>query len=547
MSAELTQALDAVARRVVALAAQDAELRSHLRSLAQAVLSATAEPASEAEPPAGRPEPPATPPGLEESLPPPLLAFLEALESSPPTTAPSPEEACPAEASAPAARQETALKPAPEVTAPPRQGYPPRTPAGEIDLALVEARCRLKAEAARWAVTRRRLAAEGGPPRTEVEPRDRDLIGRAKGLPDCYLWMSRPEWPVPKDPSLVEVAAGCFETVAEGVVRVREAAAERENNPELFKQGLELLAEAQSGLRAAVGLVGGPSPDKDQDQVFAWLKATAWEQQVYIQRHMRADDVADPHRWAELNARIDALGGQLEEVRKRANRRKKLLGSLRYKVQRVAAGGEDGWGDGWQSVATTVDELVQAGVPPSNREVRELLLPVLDAMPEPDELPRGFQFVLREIDRYLASRPAPASAGDADEPTEAVRQVARLLAGHSVVLIGGERRPDSLEALKSSFRLRELYWVETREHQSHEVFEAFVARPDVVAVVLAIRWSSHSFGEVRRFCDEHRKPLVRLPGGYHPNQVAHQILSQCGERLAGKVEASPQEVRPEGR
>jgi hypothetical protein len=44
MSAELNQALDAVAQRVLALAAQDAELRSHLRALAQAILSATAEP-----------------------------------------------------------------------------------------------------------------------------------------------------------------------------------------------------------------------------------------------------------------------------------------------------------------------------------------------------------------------------------------------------------------------------------------------------------------------------------------------------------------------
>jgi hypothetical protein len=52
-------------------------------------------------------------------------------------------------------------------------------------------------------------------------------------------------------------------------------------------------------------------------------------------------------------------------------------------------------------------------------------------------------------------------------------------------------------------------------------------------VLLAVRWSSHSFGEVRQSCDRHGKPLVRLPGGYNPNQVAAQILSQCGERLRG--------------
>src|SRR6202022_1331810 len=94
-----------------------------------------------------------------------------------------------------------------------------------------------------------------------------------------------------------------------------------------------------------------------------------------------------------------------------------------------------------------------------------------------------------------------------------------------------DRRPDALEALRTSFGLGELLWVETREHQSLEGFEPYVARPDVAVVLLAIRWSSHSFGDVREFCDRHGKPLVRLQAGYHPNQVALQIVSQCSGRL----------------
>ncbi|HVC98270.1 MAG TPA: hypothetical protein VND64_31655 [Pirellulales bacterium] len=34
-----------------------------------------------------------------------------------------------------------------------------------------------------------------------------------------------------------------------------------------------------------------------------------------------------------------------------------------------------------------------------------------------------------------------------------------------------------------------------------------------------------------RFCERHGKPLVRLPKGYNSNEVARQILEQCGERL----------------
>jgi predicted dinucleotide-binding enzyme len=101
-----------------------------------------------------------------------------------------------------------------------------------------------------------------------------------------------------------------------------------------------------------------------------------------------------------------------------------------------------------------------------------------------------------------------------------------------VVLIGGSRRPSSQETLKAAFGLNELLWIETREHQSLEGFEPYVARPDVAVVLLAIRWSSHSFGEVKQYCDRYGKPLVRLPGGYNVNQVARQLLSQCSDRLA---------------
>ena len=44
----------------------------------------------------------------------------------------------------------------------------------QTDLSAIEARCRLKAEGARWAVERQRLIKEGIPFRTAIDPRDRD-------------------------------------------------------------------------------------------------------------------------------------------------------------------------------------------------------------------------------------------------------------------------------------------------------------------------------------------------------------------------------------
>src|SRR5439155_1141176 len=82
---------------------------------------------------------------------------------------------------------------------------------------LAEQRCRLKAEGARWAARRRRLLKEAADYATEIEPHDQQLIGRAKELPDCFLWMCHRDGPSPEDLSLFEDLAGCFETMAAAI------------------------------------------------------------------------------------------------------------------------------------------------------------------------------------------------------------------------------------------------------------------------------------------------------------------------------------------
>jgi hypothetical protein len=188
----------------------------------------------------------------------------------------------------------------------------------------------------------------------------------------------------------------------------------------------------------------------------------------------------------------------------------------------------------WQSVIQGVEDVVDAGVPPSNRELRDLLLPVIDSLPEQEDLPRGFRLVARELDRYLATRHSALGPAVSTVPTDEVQQAARFLTGRTLVLIGGVRRPDAQKLLRAALGLEDLVWIETKEHQSIKRFESTIARADVALVLLAIRWSSHAFGDVTQFCEKYGKPLVRLPGGYSPNQVAAQIVTQAGCHLRGK-------------
>ena len=230
------------------------------------------------------------------------------------------------------------------------------------------------------------------------------------------------------------------------------------------------------------------------------------------------------------------INGPAPARRNREKRGKELFNQARYHLRRIHGDPSADHGHDWHKVADAVSELVDDGLPPSNVDLRDLVLPIADEFPDDLPVPKNLELVLREIDRYIAMRPAEPTVNGRDEamPDE-LQRTRELLQGRSLVMIGGERRASSAEALEEALGLRELIWIETREHQTHAVFEPFVARDDVAVVVLAIRWSSHGFGEVKAFCDKYGKPLVRLPAGYSPNQVAYHMIHQVGDRLAARV------------
>src|SRR5579864_7531042 len=182
------------------------------------------------------------------------------------------------------------------------------------------------------------------------------------------------------DISLLDHVGGCFEAVAESFSLVRHRFDNKRGNQKVLERALPLIAEAQSALRAAFQRIGGPD-DSDQWQAFEWLKATAARHHVYIKRFMRADDMADPSRWSDLLARIDALGAHDQE----SQQQRAQLNRLRDELKLVRE--SSGTSENWRSVFQAVEEMVIEGMPPSNREMRELLLPFLDDLPDVDDLP----------------------------------------------------------------------------------------------------------------------------------------------------------------
>ena len=202
-------------------------------------------------------------------------------------------------------------------------------------------------------------------------------------------------------------------------------------------------------MRAAIEAVGGES-DKDQDKLFLWLRHTVTEEQIFVSRHMRLDDPADFTAWRDLQQRIGDLSTQIEAIRKEEKQKSGLLNKAKYHARRVMEG--RGSEEDWKKVVTAVESMVDDGVPASSVEIRDMLVPIIDDMPD-IEVPPGVQRVLAEIDRYFATQ-MPTVAQTARDVSGEVQQVADFLGQKAVVLIGGEPRPYACDALKSAFRLR---------------------------------------------------------------------------------------------
>lgn len=494
MTDDILNALRPLAVRLGGLIPSDPALRGELAALARAWADWLA-PAPAA--PAAAPPPAVHPPIVAVPPPPPI-------ESLPPLTFHLPLPA-------------KVREPEPERDHPPGK-EPPASPT------VIAARCRLKAEACR-------LLADKGYDPTALATRE--LLAKSDALHNCQLWMLLPgdyntAGPAWKD--LVD-AYEAAASAADLLHAWHQAPAETQaRNAE---EVLHLVAEAQSTLLSATVGVGRWAYDQDQLEIYLIVAAETKQRRVYVRRYLRREDRADPAKGQDVRKRLLELLAQVRTTATVAVNRKKLFSSLKFKAGKLAAD-RQGNAEEWPLVLDILDKLVADGVPPSNPDLRDPLLPVHADLPDNLPVTKNALLVFREIDRYEESQlgaDEPASS-KADRWSADVEKVAALVDGRTMVLIGGQVRPPRRDALIRAFRLADLEWLSTPEHTSITYFEPFIARPETVVVLLAIRWSNHDYAEVQQYCDKYGKLLVRLPAGYHPNQVAHQILNQVGDQLA---------------
>lgn len=125
----------------------------------------------------------------------------------------------------------------------------PCTSPTDHDLSRIESCCRLKADALRWSLERRRLLESNADPVVEVYPFDETMITQAREM-GCFLWMSNPSFVTPHNIALIEQAAHCFDVVANVLALVHSLSSDIAIKE--FPAALNLLAKAQSALRSAI-------------------------------------------------------------------------------------------------------------------------------------------------------------------------------------------------------------------------------------------------------------------------------------------------------
>jgi hypothetical protein len=407
-----------------------------------------------------------------------------------------------------------------------------------IDLAMIERRCRLKAESCRVLVDRR--AALGDP---LVEPplvdRIDAMIAQAKAMPDCFLWGFWRQRTQPDDAALRAIAQ-CYDALAHAVAvaRMVEGLGDRVQDDH-HREAMQLLAEADSALRVALEQTWLTTPDVDQDEGHRWIRRECVRRRTYVPRFMKLDDPADPADAGDVIRQADELHQEIADHASRLKQIDEGLKKIRYHCRRLGDR-DDPDPHHYHKIAEAVSALVELGVPPSDRRFRRALdLQTAASFPPDLATPAAVASVLdRIIDWHEATaNAAPETAAKDTRPWSGqVRQVRSLLAGRTVVIVGGEPRTGAGNRIKDAFDLADVVWVRLTEHGTGKSMQAPIARPEtaLVLVVVKLAGSVHA-EEASGYARDAGKPCVFLKAGYNPEQIAEVVLQQASEQLAQTV------------
>lgn len=427
-------------------------------------------------------------------------------------------------------------------------------------LSLVVRRARWKATACRLTLDRRNVdelsSGEREAALAQITVREQSLRTRLTGLPDTSTWMLdipfgrrvSEDGAFDVDQAAVdrfELVAISYETLAlaaETAMELDEAGAFQGGPP---AQLLYLMAEAQSALLASLAEAPTRS-DSDQRDVFLWLKEQTTRFRIYVDRHMRLDDPADPKAWGDLTERLRKSAREIVEQRKTRRQRGQLLNKLRYHVHRLEEE-PDLLVSEVESLSVALERWVEAGFSKSDRQLSELLAGLEERADEEDSDGAAALSALFErlgLGEKAKSASSETASGQpqrttsrkaAERNAKLIEDVKELLNGRKVVLFAegleeSERNAIHTELGSEAFEYDKVL-LSSSAAERWQVLSARLDSDVVDLFLLGVKLPQDEYQSFKDACLERKRPFVRLPGVAAPAAIAHQITRQVGWRL----------------
>lgn len=414
-------------------------------------------------------------------------------------------------------------------------------------------RTRWKAAACRLSVERQGLRKLEGGERSAAEAQlanqERVLRESLTKLRDTIPWMldqpfgirasHEQAFDVPDESAAkLSMVAECYETLSFAVEKAQEleeAGTFQDGPPRAF---LYLLAEAQSALLASI--VEAPvRSDSDQREVFLWLKEQTTRFRIYVDRHMRLDDLADCAQSADLRGRITKLSDELMRDRKDRRQRGQLLGKIRYHVGKLLDEGGATRSEA-DSLAVALKRWASAGLDRTDRGLSEALGGLRERM---SGLDREVAEVLKGIlGVERASEPAAEPAASEDRHAKSLEDVQQLLSTMNVVLFMPPSSAVDAKSLASELGAGELQVhvvdVDGPKAERDEILEASLSGEGNKLFLLGVRLGPEEYSAFKERCLELKYAFVRLPGPLSAAAIAHQVMRQVGWRLRAQLDGA---------
>ncbi|HYE63646.1 MAG TPA: hypothetical protein VD997_16765 [Phycisphaerales bacterium] len=159
--------------------------------------------------------------------------------------------------------------------------------------------------------------------------------------------------------------ADAVRLVSEGYANLSHAARLAHHTPagSARRSGaFQLLAEAQSALRLALAGALVDRDDADQWASYQFLAMFTKYEQIFVPRHMRLDDAADPANWQDLRTRLQAALQPIDAAARREHQSSSLIKKLAYHVKRIVHDRSHDEHADWLKVEESLRALAQHGV-----------------------------------------------------------------------------------------------------------------------------------------------------------------------------------------